>query len=130
VLLTVLLAVLLPGAASAAPRAVPAPPVPVPAAADLTAAEVDAWLDGVLPAALDRADIDGGAVTVVHQARVLTSRGYGSADSGSTGAAPQPDIARIVDTGNPVIPPHPPAGLRRHAAIACAQPCARSAKRL
>jgi CubicO group peptidase (beta-lactamase class C family) len=88
--LTVLLAVLLPAAAAAAPRAVPAPPVPVPAAADLTAADVDAWLDGLLPAALERADIAGGAVTVVHEGRVLTSRGYGSADSGSTGAAPQP----------------------------------------
>ena len=67
----------------------PAPAAPVPAA-PLTPADVDAYLDGMLPAALDRTEIAGAAVTVVHDGQVLASRGYGYADSGSDGGAPRP----------------------------------------
>lgn len=66
----------------------PAPPVLSPATAALTAQDVDAWLDGMLPAALERSDIAGAAVAVVHEGRVLTARGYGYADTGS-GDTPQ-----------------------------------------
>jgi CubicO group peptidase (beta-lactamase class C family) len=53
---------------------------------------VDAWLDGLVPAALERSGIAGAAVTVVHDGQVLTARGYGWADTGSEGAE-----ARAVD---------------------------------
>jgi CubicO group peptidase (beta-lactamase class C family) len=70
--------------------ATPAPPIPAPSTADLTGPDVDAWLDGLVPAALERSGIAGAAVTVVHNGEVLTSRGYGYADSGSDGTAPRP----------------------------------------
>ncbi|MEJ2860858.1 serine hydrolase domain-containing protein [Actinomycetospora flava] len=63
-----------------APSAAAAPAAP-PAAA-LTPADLDAWLDGVVPAGLDRAGIAGAAVTVVRDGQVLTSRGYGVAGAG------------------------------------------------
>ena len=47
---------------------------------ELTAADVDAWLDGYLPLALAQADIAGAVVVVVKDGQVLTQRGYGYAD--------------------------------------------------
>lgn len=47
---------------------------------ELTAADVDAWLDGYLPFALAQADIAGAVVVVVKDGQVLTQRGYGYAD--------------------------------------------------
>lgn len=67
----------------------PAPPIPAPGTAALTGPDVDAWLDGMVPAALERAGIAGAAVTVVHDGRVLTARGYGWADAGTDGSAPR-----------------------------------------
>ena len=68
----------------------PSPAVPAavantapPAAADgheLTAQDVDAWLDGYLPYALHTGDIAGATVAVVKDGQVLTERGYGYAD--------------------------------------------------
>jgi CubicO group peptidase (beta-lactamase class C family) len=58
----------------------------VPAAAGaqstrpLDRADLEAWLDGVVPVALDRADIAGLAVVVVRDGRVLLEKGYGFAD--------------------------------------------------
>lgn len=46
----------------------------------LTKADVDAWLDGFMPYALEEADIVGAAVTVVKDGEILTSRGFGYAD--------------------------------------------------
>ncbi|MFG2050809.1 serine hydrolase domain-containing protein [Micromonospora sp. NPDC048935] len=76
----------------------PAPHVDTPAAAAapggtgpaLTDTDVNAWLDGVLPAALDRTGIAGATVAVVDDGRILTTRGYGHADTGDgdTGAVP------------------------------------------
>lgn len=54
-----------------------------PATLALTRADVDAWLDGFLPAALERTDIPGAAVAVVHDGEVVTTRGYGWADTGT-----------------------------------------------
>jgi CubicO group peptidase (beta-lactamase class C family) len=82
------LAVLVSGCGAPA-SATPAPPIPAPSTADLTGPDVDAWLDGLVPAALERSGIAGAAVTVVHDGDVLTSRGYGYADSGSDGTAPR-----------------------------------------
>ncbi|GAA1403653.1 serine hydrolase [Pseudonocardia kongjuensis] len=75
---------LLVAAGCAAPAPVDPGPPPVPAApvtADLTRADVDAWLDGLLPAALERSGIAGAAVAVVHDGEVLTARGFGHAGS-------------------------------------------------
>ncbi|MEU4472040.1 serine hydrolase domain-containing protein [Micromonospora sp. NPDC023888] len=76
----------------------PAPPVGTPAAPAgpsgsgpaLTEADATAWLDGLLPAALDRTGIAGATVAVVHDGRIITTRGYGYADTGDggTGAVP------------------------------------------
>jgi CubicO group peptidase (beta-lactamase class C family) len=47
---------------------------------DLTAADVDAWLDGYLPYVLAQADIAGAVVVIVKDGQILTQRGYGYAD--------------------------------------------------
>lgn len=69
-------------AASLAPaQAMIARPAPSPpGAAQLTAADVNAWLDGLVPYGLDRGDIAGAVVVVVKDGQVLTQRGYGVAD--------------------------------------------------
>ncbi|MEU8421386.1 serine hydrolase domain-containing protein [Micromonospora sp. NPDC048835] len=76
----------------------PAPPIHAPAAPvaangagpALTDTDVDAWLDGLLPAALDRTDIAGATVAVVKDGKIVTTRGYGYADTGDgdSGAVP------------------------------------------
>jgi len=53
--------------------------LPGPAAA-LTKADVDNWLDGFLPFALERGDLAGAVVVVVRDGQVLTQRGFGYAD--------------------------------------------------
>ncbi|GAB3843249.1 hypothetical protein GCM10029963_17630 [Micromonospora andamanensis] len=67
----------------------PAPPAPAPAApadpAALTGANVDTWLDGLLPAALARTGVAGASVAVVRDGEILTARGYGHADTGDDG---------------------------------------------
>jgi CubicO group peptidase (beta-lactamase class C family) len=75
---------------SAPAATTPAPPIPAPGTAELTAPDVDVWLDGLVPAALERSGIAGAAVSVVHDGQVLTARGYGYADTGSDGTAPHP----------------------------------------
>src|SRR5689334_8586076 len=77
-------------ACSAPAPTTPAPPLPAPRTAELTGPDVDAWLDGLVPAALDRTGIAGAAVTVVHDGQLLTARGYGWADTGSGGTRPVP----------------------------------------
>ena len=79
-----------------APQHNPAPPIDAPAApasgagSALTGADVNAWLDGLLPAALDRTDIAGATVAVVNKGKILTTRGYGYADTGAGGNAAVP----------------------------------------
>lgn len=76
----------------------PAPPVGAPAApgastdpAALNGRDVNAWLDGLLPAALQRTGIAGASVAVVRDGKILTARGYGHADTGTDdGAVPVP----------------------------------------
>lgn len=82
------------GGGGAAPT--PAPPLTQPAApAPLTKADVDAWLDGLLPTALTQARIAGAAVSVVHDGKVVTARGYGYADTGT-------GTGRSSESGQPV----------------------------
>src|SRR6185503_9249249 len=63
----------------------PATPAATPAAAEsgtpqLTAQDVNAWLDGFMPFALGKGDIAGAVVTVVRNGQVITERGFGYAD--------------------------------------------------
>ncbi|WP_205779972.1 serine hydrolase domain-containing protein [Micromonospora ureilytica] len=76
-----------------AQQSTPAPPIDAPAApaagsgagSALTGADVNAWLDGLLPAALDRTGIAGATVAVVKDGKIITTRGYGYADTGAGG---------------------------------------------
>jgi CubicO group peptidase (beta-lactamase class C family) len=49
-------------------------------AAPLTRADVEAWLDGYMPYALQRGDVPGAVVVVVKGGQVLLEKGYGYAD--------------------------------------------------
>ena len=70
------------------PAAVPAdtstaqlPKTPSPGVVpELTRADVEAWLDGYLPYALDNGDIAGAVVVVVKDGQVLLQKGYGYSD--------------------------------------------------
>jgi len=59
--------------------AAPATPT-VPATPVLDRADLDAWLDGFLPYALERGDIPGAVVVIVKDGQVLLQRGFGYAD--------------------------------------------------
>ena len=91
VMAALLVAVLLVGCGGAA-TSVAAPVAGVPVgvtgeenseAATLTATDVNAWLDGLMPAALETGGIAGGIVSVVKDGEVLTARGFGSSDLGA-----------------------------------------------
>lgn len=91
-------------AATADPTPPPAPAAPVALVEDdpatgtapatgapaIERADVDAWLDGFLPAALERTGIPGAAVAVVHDGEVVTARGYGWSDTGTESGTPVP----------------------------------------
>jgi CubicO group peptidase (beta-lactamase class C family) len=47
---------------------------------ELTKADLDAWLDGYMPAALSAGDIPGAVVVVVKDGQILSARGFGYAD--------------------------------------------------
>jgi len=73
----------------AAPPMGPAPAIaaPSPAAAavpspthPLTATDLEAWLDGLMPTALRNAETPGAVVVVVKDGQVLLEKGYGFAD--------------------------------------------------
>ena len=75
--------------AVAAEPAAPAPELasaPAPAASTTPAtpvldrADLEAWLDGFLPYALERGDIPGAVVVIVKDGQVLLQRGFGYAD--------------------------------------------------
>ena len=73
---------LLAGAAASNQAPAPAPvetAAPLPAK-DLTKADVDAWLDGFMPYALERGRAAGAVVVVVKDGKPLTERGFGFAD--------------------------------------------------
>ncbi|MGH7526953.1 MAG: hypothetical protein ACREMX_09645, partial [Gemmatimonadales bacterium] len=60
-------------------RESPAGP-PVATAAALNRADLEAWLDGYLPYALQRGEVAGAVVVVVKDGEVLLQKGYGYAD--------------------------------------------------
>ncbi len=70
-----------PAAMQADSTAAQKPKTPSPAEAPLlTRADVEAWLDGYLPYALDNGDIAGAVVVVVKDGQVLLQKGYGYSD--------------------------------------------------
>ena len=70
-----------PSAVEKAATQVAAPaPLATAAGRDLSKADLDAWLDGYLPYALQSGDIAGAEVAVVKDGQILTSRGYGYSD--------------------------------------------------
>lgn len=69
----------LPKPASAA-AALPAQPPGQAGQRELTADDINVWLDGYLPYALREGDIPGAVIVVVKDGKVLTQRGFGYAD--------------------------------------------------
>jgi CubicO group peptidase (beta-lactamase class C family) len=102
--LAVSLAAAVPASAAGATTAVEPTPPPAISAPDgehtLDQRDVDAWLDGLLPAALESAGIAGGVVTVVDDGEIVTTRGYGNSDTGTAGGEPVP-----VDAENTLFRP-------------------------
>lgn len=56
------------------------PEVPAQGAHSLTKDDVEAWLDGFMPYALQRGDVAGAIVAVVKDGKLLLSKGYGYCD--------------------------------------------------
>ena len=80
-LCTSLALALLPASRAAAPDAnAPFLPVAAGAAHELTAPDLEAWLDGLVPTALQTARTPGAVVAVVRDGQVLLEKGYGFAD--------------------------------------------------
>ena len=52
----------------------------IPSAPELTATDLEAFLDGLIPAQLEREDIAGAVVAVVKDGKVLFAKGYGFSD--------------------------------------------------
>src|SRR5215831_1091825 len=65
------------------PQATAQSPMPTASAAsprELTAQDVEAFLDGLMPTQIEREDIAGAVVAVVKDGQVLFLKGYGFAD--------------------------------------------------
>jgi len=75
-----LLALGLPVVAAAATPSAAAAPIPATATPALERADLEAWLDGLVPATLAKDDIAGAVITVVKDGQVLFQKGYGYSD--------------------------------------------------
>jgi CubicO group peptidase (beta-lactamase class C family) len=86
------------GFASAATSAAPAP-APAANAHPLDRADLEAWLDGMVPYALKAGDMAGAVVIVVKDGTVLLQKGYGYADvSKKLAMDPEHTMVRIGST--------------------------------
>lgn len=74
-----LVSALIAASPSAAQRSTQPSP-PQAGAAQLTADDVNAWLDGYMPYALKTGDIAGAVVVIVKDGKILVERGYGYSD--------------------------------------------------
>ena len=64
-----------------ATSAAPAPADAMPGPTDrLTATDLEAWLDGFMPYALEQTDVAGSVVVVVKDGKILLQKGYGFSD--------------------------------------------------
>ena len=68
------------GSAKSQPEAKTSERTLPPSAPELTATDLQAFLDGLLPAQLEREDIAGAVVAVVKDGKVLFAKGYGFSD--------------------------------------------------
>src|SRR5690625_6170999 len=91
VMVLVTLLALLPDGARAAPPQ---------GAGELEKQDVEAWLDGMLPALLEREAIPGASVSVVHDGEVLTERGYGFADLGTDSTRSDEHTSQLQSRGD------------------------------
>jgi CubicO group peptidase (beta-lactamase class C family) len=78
-----------PAAAASAPSAASAPAAPALPAHELSAQDVQTWLDGLMPTALRTARTPGAVISIVKDGQVLFEKGYGLADE-KTGAPVDP----------------------------------------
>src|SRR6516162_7612446 len=67
-------------AAIVAPPTTSAAPAAQPQAHELTQADLESFLDGMVPYAIDRADIAGATISVVKDGKLLFAKGYGFAN--------------------------------------------------
>lgn len=74
---------------SPAPTTSPPPPPELTLPHDLTKADLEAFLDALIPANLQNRDIAGAVISVVKDGRILLAKGYGYADF----AAKKPVVA-------------------------------------
>jgi CubicO group peptidase (beta-lactamase class C family) len=65
-------------------------------AQQLTSADLETWLDGFVPAALERADIAGLVISVVKDGQVLIAKGYGYADLAAKTAMDPGTVLRVA----------------------------------
>lgn len=72
------LAGLILGLGRAEPATQPSPAVPV--RAELTATDIEAFLDGLLPLQIESNDIAGATIAIVKDGKVIFAKGYGVAD--------------------------------------------------
>ena len=86
--------------AAAAPAAAPvAPAAPGPSGHPLDRADLETWLDGMVPYALKAGDLAGAVVVVVKDGTVLLEKGYGYADvSKKLRMDPEQTMVRIGST--------------------------------
>ena len=84
-------------ACSASPLAAQAPASPPPAARPLDRASLEAWLDSLVPPALQKGDIAGLVVSVVKDGELLLEKGYGYAEvAEKTPMDPQGTVLRVA----------------------------------
>ena len=79
--------------------AVPAAVAPAQSGAghEMTAADLEAFLDGLMPAQIEREDVAGAVVAVVKDGQVLFAKGYGYSDvSKRTPVTPDATLFRIA----------------------------------
>jgi CubicO group peptidase (beta-lactamase class C family) len=81
------------------PAPAAASPAPPPAGHPLERADLEAWLDGMVPFTLKSDDIAGGVIVVVKDGKVLLQKGYGYADMAKkTPMDPDRSLVRMGST--------------------------------
>jgi CubicO group peptidase (beta-lactamase class C family) len=75
-------------------------PQPLQAVNPLTRENLESWLDGIVPYALQRGDVAGAVVVVVKDGQVLLQKGYGYAEVATkTPVSPDSTLFRTGSTG-------------------------------
>jgi CubicO group peptidase (beta-lactamase class C family) len=80
------------------PVARPSSPSGPELSSPLTRADLEAWLDGLVPYALQQADIAGAVIIVVKDGQILLKKGYGYADVAKR--IPMDPVSTVVGVGS------------------------------